>query len=130
MAAVITQAFLAGANDELWPEVAQTLVEPGQGRDQWAQARALMSVSDEPMSNPPRFRGFRVNSYTDTAAVVSVAASYPNEVLAALPVQLSRNSGDWKVVLPNQEQAPDLKEISVEDFDKHFTPFGPQENEQ
>lgn len=128
VAAITTQVFLAGADDELWPEVPKTLVEPGEGRNQWSQYRALTSVSGERIDNPPKFRGFKVSDYTDNSAVVALAAEYPNGMIAALPVQLSRNSGDWRVVLPNQDQAPDLTEISEEELAADFTPFGPQEN--
>lgn len=128
VAAITTQVFLAGADDELWPEVPKTLVEPGEGRDQWSQARALMSVSGDAIATPPKFRGFKVNDYSDTSAIVSLVAEYTNGVVATMPVQLSHNSGDWKVVLPNQEQAPDLTEITEEELAADFTPFGPEEN--
>lgn len=123
VAAIIAQVFMSGADDDQWPAVSQTLLEPGPGRDQWAQARALMSVGTEPLANPPVFRGFRISEYSENKAIVTLAASYPNGILAALPVQLSRASGDWRVVLPTQEEAPDLQEI--ENLDG-FTPFGPQ----
>lgn len=127
VAAIVSQVFMAGADDEAWPEVSQTLIEPGLGRNQWAQARGLMSVSDQPMDNPPVFKGFRVSDYSESDAVVTLAVEYPTVGLAAMPVQLSRASGDWKVVLPTQEDAPDLQELSAEDFDNSFTAFGPKE---
>lgn len=130
VAAVVTQVFMSGADDETWPEVSQTLIEPGLGRNQWAQARGLMSVSDQPMDNPPVFRGFRVNDYSESSAVVTLAVSYPSGELAVLPVQLSRSSGDWKVVLPTQQDAPDLQEISEEELTTSFTAFGPREKGQ
>lgn len=130
VAAVISQVFISGADDELWPVVSQTLLEPGLGRDQWAQARALMSVGTEPLADPPVFRGFVVNGYTDSSAVVTLAVDYPNVGLAAMPVQMSRSSGDWKVVLPTQEQAPDLQEVTNDDFDQMFTAFGPDEAQE
>ncbi|MHA2788311.1 hypothetical protein ACXZ66_04050 [Corynebacterium sp. S7] len=129
VAAVIAQVFMAGAGDEMWPEVSQTLLEPGPGRDQWAQARGLMSVADEPMGNPPVFRGFRVTHFSDTAAIVTLAVDYPTGQLAAMPVQMSRASGEWKAVLPTQEEAPDLQEITEEDLVENFTAYGPQENQ-
>ncbi|WP_342319206.1 hypothetical protein [Corynebacterium mayonis] len=129
VAAIVSQVFMAGADDEMWPEVSQTLIEPGLGRNQWAQARGLMSVSDQPMDNPPVFKGFRVSDYSETDAVVMLAVEYPTVGLAAMPVQLSRASGDWKVVLPTQEDAPDLQELSAEDFDSNFTAFGPKEGQ-
>jgi len=128
VAAITSQVFMSGANDEVWPEVSQTLLEPGPGRDQWAQARGLMSVADEAQENPPVFRGFRVSDYSDTSAIVTLAVDYPTGELAAMPVQMSRASGDWKAVLPTQEEAPDLQEITEENLAENFTAYGPQED--
>lgn len=127
VAAIVAQVFMAGASDELWPEVSQVLLEPGPGRDQWAQARALMSVDQYSQQNPPVFRGFQIAEYDGTGAVVVLAVEYPSGLLAALPVQMSRASGDWKAVLPTQEEAPDLQEITDDELVAWFTPFGPQE---
>ena len=126
VAAIVAQVFMAGAGDQVWPVVAQTLIEPGIGRDQWSQARALVSVTSR-VENPPRFRGFRVSDFTGSSAVVTLAVTYPNGTLAAYPVQVSRSSGDWRVVLPPQDEAPDLQEISEETLVSSFTAFGPEE---
>lgn len=125
IAAITTQVFMSGADDDSWPQVSQTLLEPGPGRDQWAQARALMTVTGE-VENPPEFVGFRVEDFAPDAsrAVITLAVAYSPELTAALPVQLSRASGDWRVVLPTQDQAPDLTEISSADLDG-FVAFGP-----
>lgn len=126
IAAIVAQVFMAGAGDQVWPLVAQTLIEPGIGRDQWSQARALVSVTSS-VENPPRFRGFRISDFTGSSAVVTLAVTYPNGTLAAYPVQVSRSLGDWRVVLPPQDEAPDLQEISEETLTSSFTAFGPEE---
>ena len=126
-----TQQFSAVPQQQYGqPEEYPTSYQPQQpekrgGPGPW---RALMSVSSDPITTPPKFRGFKVNDYSDTSAIVSLAAEYTNGVVATMPVQLSHNSGDWKVVLPNQEQAPDLTEITEEELAADFTPFGPEEN--
>lgn len=120
LAAMATQVFLAAADDESWPLVAQKMLEPGIGRDQWAQARALLSVKGK-IENPPQFKAFRVDDFSEGKAIISLAAFYPKENLtAAMPVQLSHSSGDWRVVLPPQDQAPDLVELGEETL-KTFT---------
>ena len=47
LAAINGQVQMATANDELWTEVSQYLLAPGPGRDQWAQARSLVTVDGE-----------------------------------------------------------------------------------
>lgn len=120
MAAVAAQVYMAGADDGLWPEVSRYMIEPGPGRDQWLQARALVTV-DGVVDDPAQFTGFNVVEYDEEAdkAVVILATSWSNGESFAYPVQLSRTSGDWKVVLPTQDQAPDFTALSqqqLEDF--------------
>lgn len=128
LSAIAGQVFMSGADDELWPEVSQTLLEPGPGRDQWAQYRALVTV-DGTVADPPVFVGFQVADFADDAseAVITLAVEYPDGLIGALPVQMSRSSGDWRTVLPPQDQAPDLTEISSDDLDTTFTRFSPKE---
>lgn len=127
LAAMTTQVFLSGADDTLWPAVSQTLIEPGPGRDQWAQARALVSVEDT-LVDAPDMHGFRINDFSEDSALVTVAARWPDGTVAALPVQLSRMTGDWKVVLPTQDEAPDLTALSDQHLSE-FTPFSPDSEE-
>ncbi|WP_460486765.1 hypothetical protein [Corynebacterium atrinae] len=127
LAAMTTQVFLSGADDTLWPAVSQTLIEPGPGRDQWAQARALVSVEDT-LVDAPDMHAFRINDFSEDSALVTVAARWPDGTVAALPVQLSRMTGDWKVVLPTQDEAPDLTALSDQHLSE-FTPFSPDSEE-
>lgn len=125
LAAMTSQIFLSGADDTLWPTMAQTLVEPGPGRDQWAQARALVSVEGT-LDQAPVMQGFQVNEFSETDALVTVAARWPDGTMAGLPVQLSRSQGDWRVVLPTQDQAPDLTLLNGAQL-ADFTTFTPDE---
>lgn len=125
IAAVVSQVFMAGAGDDLWPEVSRLLLEPGVGRDQWAQARAVLSVSDAPLESPPVFRGYRIAQFSPDKAIVVLAVQYSN-MLAVLPVQMSGASGQWRVVVPPQTQAPDLTEITEQDLAADYTVFSPE----
>ncbi len=130
MAAVAAQVYMAGASDGMWPEVSRYMLEPGAGRDQWLQARALVSV-DGVVDNPAQFTGFRVAEYDEEGdkALIILATTWSDGVSFAYPVQLSRTSGDWKVVLPTQDQAPDLTALSEQQLDG-FIAFTSVEDER
>lgn len=123
LAAVTAQVWMAGADDDTWPKVAEYLLEPGLGRDQWAQARALVSVKGM-VKNPAEFIGFKFTSYAEDKAIVLLAARWADGMLTAYPVQLSSLTGGWRVVIPPQGSEPDLSEISDTDLDT-FVRFNP-----
>lgn len=118
LAAANGQAALATAPDATWPEVVRTVTAPGPGRDEWAQARALMSVSGvvDP-SLASRFVAFNITDYSPEQAIVLLATSTPPEqgesepLLTAYPVQLAWTGADWKLVLPTQSDDIDATEI-------------------
>lgn len=122
LAAINTQAWMATAGEDTWPQVGRMMIAPGQGLDQWAQARSLMDIDGE-IANPPAFKGFKFSEFSETKAVVLLAADYPGQGLLAYPVQLDRSSGDWRVVLPTQGNEPDLTPLSDDAFEK-FVKFG------
>ena len=117
-AAILGQVWMATADDETWPEVSSIMTAPGQGRDQWAQGRSLITVSGE-VDNPPQFKGFYISDYDENNAQVVLATEYPDVGLTAYPVQLTWQD-DWKLVLPTLDTAPVLEEIESLDG---FTPF-------
>lgn len=124
LAAITGQVWMAGANDELWPEVAQYLLEPGVGRDQWSQARSLVSVSGT-VDKSADFRGYKFTEYGDRHAVVVIASQWPDGTLTAYPVQVSHSTGQWRIVIPPQDQTVDM-EIIAEDALSDFVVFSSQ----
>lgn len=124
LAAINGQIQLASADDNTWPQVSQYLLAPGEGRDQWAQARSLMSVQGE-VENPARFVGFRITDFSDSDATVVLATEWPTGELTAYPVQLTRMSETWRLVLPTQEQAVDMETMDTLDG---FTRFSSEDN--
>ena len=121
LAAANGQAVLATAPDASWPEVVRTVTAPGPGRDQFAQARTLMSVSGSvPDEAAATFAGFKVTEYSDERAIVLVATTTPPDsdgavLRTAYPVQLAWTGGDWKLVLPTQADDVDAAEIATLD---------------
>ena len=127
LAAMNTQAQMALADDEKFPEVSTYNLAPSQGRDQWAQGRALAEVQDSVNEDQaPVFKGFHVDDYDDDATQVMLATEYPEVGLMAYPVQLQWISDDWRVVPPPQDEqvrpAPldnldDFTEFTAPDYD-------------
>lgn len=118
LAAANGQVALATAPDSTWPEVVRTVTAPGAGRDQWAQARVLMSVSGavDP-ADAATFTGFKITDYSPEKAIVLLATRTPaaegdsEPLVTAYPVQLAWTGADWKLVLPTQSDNVDAAEI-------------------
>lgn len=110
LAAINGQIQMATADDETWPYVSQYLLAPGEGRDQWAQGRSLVSIQGE-VADPATFVGFQIADFTDTDATVVLATEWPTGDLTAYPVQLTRMSDTWRLVVPTQDTAVDMQEI-------------------
>lgn len=121
IAAITGQTLLATTGDAEWPRMANTILAPGPGKDQWVQARALLSVEGR-VRNPATFAGFRFTDYSDDRAQVLLAVEWPDGTLTAQPTQLAWQTGDWKLVLPTQQTAVDAAEIDNLD---DFTEFRP-----
>ncbi|WP_256821435.1 hypothetical protein [Dietzia sp. Die43] len=116
IAAMTGQTLLATTGDNTWPQMASTILAPGPGKDQWAQARALMSVEGR-VRNPAKFVGFQFTDYSQDRAQVLLAVEWPDGTLTAQPTQLAWQTGDWKLVLPTQQTAVDAVELdNLDDF--------------
>ncbi|MEH6821875.1 hypothetical protein ACIQCV_15675 [Dietzia maris] len=116
IAAITGQTLLATTGDAEWPQMANTILAPGPGKDQWVQARALVSVEGR-VRNPATFAGFRFTDYSDERAQVLLAVEWPDGTLTAQPTQLAWQTGDWKLVLPTQQTAVDAAEMdNLDDF--------------
>ena len=115
LAAINGQTALAVADDRAWPEVVNTVPAPGPGRDEFAAARAAVTVSGSvPADAAPKFVGFEVTEYSNDplSAAVSVAQTIGTGTeLFSYPVALQWISGDWRIVLPTSEENIDAVEI-------------------
>lgn len=115
LAAINGQTALAVADDRAWPEVVNTVTAPGPGRDEFAAARAAVTVSGSvPADAAPKFVGFEVTGYSNDplSAGVSVAQTIGTGTeLFSYPVALQWISGDWRIVLPTSEENIDAVEI-------------------
>ena len=120
LAAINGQTALALAGDRAWPEVVNTVTAPGPGRDEFAAARAGVSVSGTvPADTAPTFVGFEVTDYGSDplSAVVSIAQRLGGEdgALYSYPVALQWIADDWRIVLPTAEENVDAAELATLD---------------
>lgn len=119
MAAINGQVSLAVTGDADWPQMANTILAPGKGKDQWVQARSLMSVSGA-VADPAVFSCFKISDYSDERAQVMLTVTWPDGKKTAQPTQLVWQADDWRLVLPDQDNAPDAV---VVDGDEDCTAF-------
>jgi len=106
LAAINGQVSLATTNDEDWPVMANTILSPGLGKDQWVQARSLLSVTGS-VKDPAAFTCFKITDYDDERTQVMLTVTWPDGKKTAQPTQLAWQGNDWRLVLPDQEQAQD-----------------------
>ncbi|MDV8077993.1 hypothetical protein R4P47_15630 [Rhodococcus sp. IEGM 1370] len=123
LAAINGQTALAVADDRAWPEVVNTVTAPGPGRDEFAAARAAVTVSGSvPADTAPKFVGFEVTDYSSDplSAGVSVAQTIGTGTdLFSYPVALQWINGDWRIVLPTSEENIDA--IEIDNLDGYTT---------
>lgn len=106
IAAIQGQTRLALAPDELWAQTAQVVLAPGPGRDAYAVARVMASITSEAdPAQTAQFAGFRFADYSPERATVWLATRMPDRSLSASPTRLVWQGGDWKVQLPDPAPA-------------------------
>ncbi|MFC8181556.1 hypothetical protein ACFULT_21985 [Rhodococcus sp. NPDC057297] len=119
LAAINGQTALAVAGDRAWPEVVNTVTAPGPGRDEFAAARAGVTVSGTvPADTAPTFVGFEVTDYQSDplSAAVTIAQRLGGDGgLYSYPVALQWIADDWRIVLPTAEENVDAAELNTLD---------------
>lgn len=111
LAAINGQVSLAVTDDDSWAQMANTILAPGPGKNQWVQARSLMSVTGS-VPDPAEFTCFKITDYDDERAQIMLTVTWPDGKATAQPTQLAWQGDDWRLVLPDQESAPDAVEVN------------------
>lgn len=105
-AAMQAQVRLSMAPDESWASTVVTVAAPGPGRDAFAAARVMSSISsDADPAQTAQFVGFRVADYNDTAATIWLATRMPDGTLTAASSSVVWLGDDWKLALPDPKDA-------------------------
>lgn len=125
LAAVHGSIRLALSPDTSWPKVANAVAAPGVGRDTYAVNRALISIAAVPAGPAPMaVKGFRVDEYSPTRSVISVAVAQPNLPLTAAKQTVVWSGEDWKVLLP--APGSEVEPTTVSDLTGYTALEGPQ----
>jgi len=108
LAAVQGITRLRLAPDSSWPQVANTVAAPGEGRDTYAVNRAMITITGPaPTGTEASITGFRVVDYTPEQAVVELARKRADTTVVATTHTLVWAGDDWKLVLPGPDsEAP------------------------
>ncbi|MBJ8342953.1 hypothetical protein JGU71_29110 [Antrihabitans sp. YC3-6] len=105
-AAMQAQVRLSMAPDESWASTVVTVAAPGPGRDAFAAARVMASISsDADPAQTAQFVGFRVTDYNDSAATIWLATRMPDGTLTAASSRVIWLGDDWKLALPDPKGA-------------------------
>jgi hypothetical protein len=99
-------------NPDLTDGVLATRIMPGPGRN-LAISEARVSTTPRNQGETAQFTAFKVIDYLPDRAIVYIAVQLDTKKVAALPVTLQWDRGDWKVVLQedgsfNGSVQPDL----------------------
>ncbi|WP_040815771.1 hypothetical protein [Nocardia concava] len=103
VAAIVHTIRMSLAADGAWAQIAAAELAPGPGKDDWATARVLFSITRpaEP-SSAPRILGYDVDQYTPgKRAEVTVFTAYPDASLAATRTVVVWMGEDWRLQLPD-----------------------------
>lgn len=134
LAALNAETAVTLAGDREWARVLTSMTVPGPGRDQFAAARALVSVAGEAGDTAPRWAGYRWISWDDKKAVLEAVTEAPDGALHAreLTVQWMLNpsaapgeaAGDWRLVLEPSGQAQPPRPVDSLDSYRPFSAEG------
>ncbi|MBB3040087.1 hypothetical protein [Hoyosella altamirensis] len=127
LAALNAETAVSLASDSEWARVLTSMTVPGPGRDEYAAARALVSITGEAGASAPRWAGYRWISWDDKKASLEAVTETPDGELHAreLRVQWMINpsaaegetEGDWRLVLePTGEAQPPRPVGSLDNY--------------
>lgn len=106
LAAIGQSVQLSTASDQSWPKMLAGVAVSGEGRDEFAVNRALISSSGtvDP-AVAPSILGYVVTDYSDTAASVDIVQRFPDDSLATTRSAVLWTETDWKLNLPTSQNA-------------------------
>ncbi|MFF0458430.1 hypothetical protein [Nocardia africana] len=101
LAAIHALVRISVAPDDQWATVGQQMLAPGPGRDDWAVARAQISVTTSVTGPPPKILGYRLTGYTPTGTEAAIYTQQPDTSLTCNTATVIWADGDWKLLLPD-----------------------------
>ncbi|NKY43599.1 hypothetical protein [Nocardia cerradoensis] len=101
LAAIHATVRMSVAPDDQWATIGQEMLAPGAGRDDWAVARAQMSITTPITGPPPKILGYRITGYTPDRADTAIYTQQPDTSLTCNTATVIWQAGDWKLLLPD-----------------------------
>ncbi|MBV7708125.1 hypothetical protein NOVA_35625 [Nocardia nova] len=101
LAAIHATVRISVAPDDHWATVGQQMLTPGAGRDDWAVARAQVSITTPVTGLPPKILGYRITGYTADRADTAIYTQQPDTSLTCNTATVIWQGGDWKLLLPD-----------------------------
>ncbi|MGW4368085.1 hypothetical protein ACWEKT_20820 [Nocardia takedensis] len=102
-AVAATQATVRAsvATDPQWPQIGAHMIAPGPGRDEWALARAQISITAPVTEDAPRLLGYLVTRYSAEAADIEIYSLHPDHSLTRNHAAVHWQYDDWRLALPD-----------------------------
>ncbi|MDE9366563.1 hypothetical protein PZ938_13200 [Luteipulveratus sp. YIM 133132] len=122
-------AFMAGASDDrTGADQARAMLLDGPGKQKFIDTMHEPGSSSGSDIGHGNVSGFRILSYSKDQARVSVSVSFPDNVFAALTVDLAWRHGDWKVTTLPDGSLPGGEVQVITSLDG-FTPWIPTQGD-
>ncbi|MFD3706165.1 hypothetical protein ACFWUP_23750 [Nocardia sp. NPDC058658] len=99
LAAIHASVRMAIAPDNQWPQVGQTMLAPGPGRDAWAGARAQVSIAEPAGPEGPTILGYTVTTFLGADAAIEIYSSYRDGSLTCHHANVVWLDNDWRLRL-------------------------------
>ncbi|WP_308165647.1 hypothetical protein [Nocardia noduli] len=116
-AVAATQATVRAsiATDTQWPGIGARMLAPGAGRDDWATARAQISITAPIAEGAPRLLGYVVSRYSDEAAEVEIYSLHPDNSVTRNHAAVLWQYSDWRLTLPDpaSSASPPVTAVAV-----------------
>ncbi|WP_433620910.1 hypothetical protein [Nocardia sp. CA-120079] len=107
LAAVHSTVRMSIATDTQWAMVGQRMLAPGPGRDNWATARAQISITAPITSGAPKVLGYVIAHHTLDATDVDIYTLHPDNSVTRNNTHVTWQGEDWRLRLPdNPTTAP------------------------
>ncbi|WP_063014227.1 hypothetical protein [Nocardia kruczakiae] len=101
LAAIHALVRISVAPDDQWALVGQQMLAAGAERDDWAVARAQMSITTPVTGTPPKILGYRITGYTPDRADTAIYTQQSDTSLTCNTATVIWQAGDWKLLLPD-----------------------------
>lgn len=106
LAAIHSTVRMSIATDNQWAMVGHSMLAPGPGRDNWATARAQISITAPITSGAPKVEGYVIVHYSLDASDVDIYTIHPDNSITRNNARVLWQGGDWRLHIPEDATSP------------------------